>query len=69
MGTVGLGELRQNLGKYAREVRMGKSFRVTRYTKPLFVISPVAERTWEAIVDFKKLKKGGVEIDDLLSRL
>lgn len=69
MSTVGLKELRQNLEKYAREVQKGRSYLVMRHSKPLFVIGPVNEGRWEMVIDFTKLKKGGIDIDDLLSRV
>ena len=71
MVTVGLKELRENIEAYAAEVRKGKSFLVMRRSKPLFKISPPTadeEGMWERVVDFTKLKKGGVPIADMLSR-
>ena len=67
---IGLKELRQNVEKYARDIAKGKSFIVVRRSKPLFRISPVGdEEEWEEVVDFTKVKKGGVNIKELLSRL
>jgi antitoxin (DNA-binding transcriptional repressor) of toxin-antitoxin stability system len=66
---IGLKELRINLNKYAKEASKGKSFFVFRHTKPLFKISPVKEEKWEEVIDFTKIKKGGVDIDDVLKRL
>ncbi|MCK5061577.1 hypothetical protein KAR28_03425 [Candidatus Parcubacteria bacterium] len=38
--------------------------------KPLFRISPVEnEEKWEVITDFTKIKRGGVYIDEVLTRL
>lgn len=68
--TVGLRELRQNIGEYAKRVRSGRSFIVMKHAKPLFKISPVdEEERWEELVDFTKIKKDGVDIDDILNRL
>ena len=68
--TVGLKELRQNVTKYARKVQEGQSFIVFKHSKPLFKISPIDdEQWWEEAVDFTKIHRGGVEIDDLLKRL
>jgi prevent-host-death family protein len=70
---VGLKELRENTATYVSQVKKGKSFIVVRKSKPLFKISPIDDEDdkglWEAVVDFTKIKKGGVPILDLLSRL
>ncbi|MBI2450307.1 MAG: hypothetical protein HYV47_02080 [Candidatus Nealsonbacteria bacterium] len=68
---VGLKELRENVDVYVSEVQKGKSFIVMRRSKPIFKLSPPAEDSelWEQIIDFTKIKKGGVRIKDLLSRL
>lgn len=66
---VGLKELRQNMGKYAKKVAQGDSFIVFKQSKPLFKISPPNEELWEEVVDFTKIKKGGVKINEILSRL
>jgi antitoxin (DNA-binding transcriptional repressor) of toxin-antitoxin stability system len=66
---VALKELRQNMEKYASRVSRGDSFVVFKKSKPIFKISPVNEGDWEQIVDFTKIKKGGVDIKDILSRL
>lgn len=67
---VALKELRQNMDKYATKVAKGNSFIVFKRSKPLFKISPVVEdENWEEVVDFTKIKKGGVDINDVLSRL
>ena len=66
---VGLKELRQNMGKYAKRIALGDSFIVFKQTKPLFKISPLDQGRWEEVVDFTKIKKGGVKIDEILSRL
>jgi prevent-host-death family protein len=66
---VGLKELRENLDKYAKRVERGESLLVLKRSKPLFRISPPEEGNWEIIIDFTKIKRGGVKIKDLLSRL
>jgi prevent-host-death family protein len=67
---IGLKELRQNVAKYARKVQSGHSFVVMKHSKPLFKITPVdEEERWEEAVDFTQIRKGGVDIDDLLKRL
>jgi len=65
---VGLKELRENVDKYVGEIVKGHSFVIVRRSKPLFKIVPVEEE-WEEIVDFTKIRKGGVNIKELLSRL
>ncbi|MBI4272312.1 hypothetical protein HY621_00460 [Candidatus Uhrbacteria bacterium] len=67
---VGLKELRENMDTYASRVRRGESFVVVRKSKPLFSINPVEiEEMWETIIDFSKIKKGGVRIEDILKKL
>ena len=67
---VGLKELRENVGLYAKRVKGGDSFIVVKRSKPLFKISPVDEEDqWEIIIDFTKIKKGGVPLNDLLAQL
>jgi prevent-host-death family protein len=38
---VGLKELRENMGKYIKEVQKGRTFIVLRRSKPVFKIVPV----------------------------
>lgn len=67
---IGLRQLRENVGEYAAQVAKGKSFVVVRQSKPLFKISPVdEEENWETVIDFTKIKKGGVDIKDILKNL
>ncbi|MCK5027399.1 MAG: type II toxin-antitoxin system prevent-host-death family antitoxin [Candidatus Pacebacteria bacterium] len=71
---VGVKELRQNLDEYIAQVGKGKSFTVFRRSKPVFKITPVIpeEDMWETVIDFTKIKKGGVlltEVRQALSRL
>lgn len=67
---VGLKELRQNMSQYIAEVKKGKSFIVVRRSRPAFKISsPELEEQWETVVDFTGIKRGGVFVKDLLSRL
>jgi prevent-host-death family protein len=68
---VGLKELRENIEKYISQVEKGGSFTVVRKSKPVFKISPLGDDddAWESIVDFTKIKKGGMPIADLLSRI
>ena len=66
---VGLKELRLNMAKYSLTVAQGNSFIVFKQSKPLFKMSPINNEQWEEVVDFTKIKKGGVKIDEILSRL
>ena len=67
---INLKELRINMPKYAKKVAKGNSFVVFKRSKPLFKICPVKnDERWEEVVDFTKIKKGGVDIDDVISRL
>ncbi len=64
---VGVRELRENLQSFVNEIRRGKSFIVLRKSKPLFKISPYDEESdlWEEVIDFTKIKKGGVRAEKL----
>lgn len=67
---VGVKELRENLENYIIQINKGASFTVVRRSKPVFNISPiVADDNWEEVVDFTKIKTGGVKIEEILSRL
>jgi antitoxin (DNA-binding transcriptional repressor) of toxin-antitoxin stability system len=65
---IGLKELRENTEQYVRDVGQGATYVVMRKSKPLFRIAPL-EEAWEIVIDFTKLRKGGVKIEELLSRL
>jgi len=68
---VGLKELRENIESYISKVKNGNSFIVVKKSKPVFKISPLEDDAdlWEPVIDFTKLKRGGVSIAGLLSRL
>lgn len=67
---IALKDLRLNMEKYASRVRAGQSFVVLKQGKPIFKIAPVDEESdWEEVIDFTKINKGGVNINELLSRL
>ena len=67
---VGLKELRENIETYISRVEKGDSFIVVKKSKPVFKISPPEDdaESWESVIDFTKIKKGGISIADLLSR-
>lgn len=70
MGIIGLKELRQNMDSYIHRVKQGNSFVVMKKSQAIFKIVPLEqEESWETVIDFTKLKKGGVDIKDLLARL
>jgi len=67
---VGLRELRENIESYIAQVKKGESFIVVRRSKPVLKISsPDEEELWERVVDFTKIRKGGIPLTQLLSRL
>jgi len=70
---VGLKDLRQNMASYAQKVQKGQSFVVLKQSKPLFKIVPLDEwgdeGEWETVIDFTKIRKGGVGIDEVLAGL
>ncbi len=66
---INLKSLRENMQEYAQKVKKGHSFMVFKKSKPLFKISPIDEEYWEEVVDFTKIKKGGINLKELLKRL
>lgn len=68
---VGLKDLRENLPAYAKEIAGGVHLIIVKKSKPLFRISPIEddESLWEEVIDFTKMKKGGVGVSELLKRL
>ena len=69
---IGLKKLRENLPYYTEKVKNGQSFLVVKKSKPVFRICPIGydeEELWEEVVDFTKIQKGGIAIEDLLSRI
>lgn len=66
---IGLKNLRENMLEYLKRIAKGESFVVFKQSKPLFRICPVKGGEWEEIIDFTKIKKGGVDINEILSRL
>ncbi len=67
---IGVKELRNNLNDYISLVDKGETFTVVRRSKPVFKITPIDEEDlWETIVDFTKIKKGGVSAKEVLESL
>ena len=66
---INLKNLRENMQEYAQKIRRGYSFIVFKRSKPLFRISPIEESPWEEVIDFTKIRKGGVDLKELLKRI
>jgi antitoxin (DNA-binding transcriptional repressor) of toxin-antitoxin stability system len=67
---VSLKELRENMPKYESRIARGASYIVVKRSKPIFRISPVDnEEEWETVIDFTKIKKGGVTLDEAMEAL
>lgn len=66
---IGLKNLREHTAEYIKAIGRGESFTVIRKSAPVFKIVPVENERWEAVIDFTSIKKGGVNIDDILSRI
>lgn len=67
---VGVKELRENLDAFIAQINKGASFIVVRRSKPVFNMTPVTtDEKWEEAADFTKIKKGGIKIEEILSRL
>lgn len=70
---IGLKELRENMDNYISQVKKGRSFVVVRKSKPVFRLEPLDEwgdeGVWEKVVDFTKIKKGGVFAEDIVAKL
>jgi len=65
---VGLKELRRDFNKYAALVKKGESLVIVKRSKPILRLSPLEEE-WEEVIDFTKIRKGGVSAKEILSRL
>lgn len=67
---IGLKELRENTEHYIRAIGKGKSFAVVRRSRPIFEIRPIDEdddRLWDTVIDFTKIRRGGVPAKDVLA--
>ena len=67
---IGLKELRENTNNYITQINKGKSFVVVRRSKPVFKMVPVDEwgdeGVWRTLIDFTKIRKGGISAVELL---
>jgi len=61
--------LRENMQGYAEKVKRGHSFIVFKKSQALFKISPIEEGRWEEVIAFTGIKKGGIDLEELLQRL
>jgi len=70
---IGLKDLRENMDDYIFQINKGRSFVVVRKSKPIFKLSPLDEwgdeGVWEKVIDFTKIKKEGVLLEDILSKM
>lgn len=67
---IGLRELREKTESLISKIEKGASFLVLKKSKPIFRVVPVGEdEQWEEVVNFTKIKRGGVNIKEILSRL
>jgi len=67
---IGLKDLRQNMSTYINKVSKGNEYVVIKKSQPVFKIVPITdEDSWEPIVDFTKIIRGGVDINDVLAKL
>jgi len=70
---IGLKEFRENADKYINAIASGRSFTIVRRSKPVFNITPVDEwgdeGTWKPLLDFTKIKKGGIKAEEIISSL
>ena len=69
--VIELKDLKENVNRYAARVQRGESFVVSKQSKPIFKITPMSENgeQWEEAIDFRKIKKGGVKLSEVLARL
>jgi len=66
---IGVKELREDLGKYEKLVKAGRSFVVMKRSEPIFTIGPVDDGEWETVIDFTKFRKGGMPVGEVIARL
>lgn len=73
---VNIKELRLNMDKYVNAVAKGKSFLVMKRSRPVFQMNPIKEIVladdgpgWKTVIDFTKIRKGGVPAEEVLKAL
>ena len=63
-------ELREGMPAIINKVRRGGEFLVLKKSRPVFrLTAPESDDNWETVIDFTKIKKGGVKIDELIKAL
>ena len=63
-------ELREDMPTIINRIRRGGEFLVLKKSKPVFRLSaPDNDDDWETVIDFTKIKKGGIKINELLKAL
>jgi len=65
--VIGLKEFRTNTDIWIKHVKHGHDLIVLRRSQPIFKIVPMDDGEWEEVIDFTKIKKGGVDIKKILS--
>lgn len=65
---VALKDFRLNAQSYINKVAKGESFVVVKRSRAAFRMVPIEEQ-WEAVADFTKINKGGVDAKEILSAL
>jgi hypothetical protein len=65
---VALKDLRQHAQSYINNVANVESFVVVKRSRPAFRMEPIEEQ-WEPVVDFSGLPGGGMDIDEVITRL
>ena len=70
---IGLKDLRENMDSYISQINKGRTFVVVRKSKPVFRLAPLDawgdEGVWKKVVDFTKIKKRGLPLADVLSKI
>jgi len=68
---VGFKEFRENAEHYINQIKKGKSFTIVRRSTPIFKVSSPDDddSMWETVIDFTKIRKGGVPIQEVQAAL
>ncbi len=64
--AVKLKDFRGNIDYYDNRVKKGNVFIVFKRSKPIFKVTQIDDALWEEVIDFTKIQKDGVDIDDLI---
>lgn len=68
MIKIGLREFRTGMDRYIKRATKEEVV-VYKHSKPLFRLATFNEEPWEEVIDFTKMRKGGIPVEELLSRL